>query len=864
MVKRLFAVASGAAMLGATAMGALANDLNTYPDMFVTDGTFNGFFVVGENANPIDNLAMTDIVAGMKYKKADTAVAGETVTVTGDAWKAETSTKKLEMASTNTTLTGEGLYDIETWIGKDELDALGDGSYTTNAGNYGYTQYLYFDLANNEQNEIVVYTEDDEDVTADFFYVKNGGSVGQYKLEFSSVPESTIQDASTGSASTTGLKLDDFENTKLTMFGKEYTIVLARRMGTQYNDQVKLTLMGGASNGNLLEGESQTITLAGKSYDVALTYTDSTYAKFTVNGEASNKLAVGDTYKLSDGKEIGLSEVLYQSYAGGVHSAKFFLGASKLVMQDSNISDSLSSNELTSGSDTVSGASVFIQGTDDDTTFRLTTIAVNMTAQDDYYVAANKKLSEAIVAQDDKEALLFTNNWDMEYKGLEAKETHEIKVYSSTDRKYGLQFYDGDNNKVNMPLVYANSTTQLIWAEEATSKAVIFNEGLMISKDDYFVLTSGDASAGTAKTYVLQYKGADKSTATSPKIRFKNLGSSETLEYAVDTSATNKTSTIKLGGNSFEVLANSTKGISDFPIRVDLAGDDVGVTTLAALDGDRLVDFVDYYGANMTIANQSSSAYVVAGLLYDGVSLGSNASVVINLATANTQAYDNMAPLKVNLNITPTTGPEVTFGNLQMGGAASNLLTPEGEENIAYGYSTMGGKLTHATPSSSPAELTYDYPVSQRLPQVYVTSGAVSSSSASGTLTPVAIVDATKLDSEVADYKAQNLIVVGGPCVNTVAAQLVGSTTGACAEGFTPGKAKVKLFENGDKVAMLVAGYSGADTRLAGQVIAHKWTDMSGKEVEIEGTTYTDATIGAPSVATATTPETITETTTTQ
>ena len=65
MVKRLFAVASGAAMLGATAMGALANDLNTYPDMFVTDGTFNGFFVVGENANPIDNLAMTDFVAGM-------------------------------------------------------------------------------------------------------------------------------------------------------------------------------------------------------------------------------------------------------------------------------------------------------------------------------------------------------------------------------------------------------------------------------------------------------------------------------------------------------------------------------------------------------------------------------------------------------------------------------------------------------------------------------------------------------------------------------------------------------------------------------------------------------------------------------
>ena len=47
MVKRLFAVASGATMLGATAMGALAADLGTYPDFFVTDGAYNGFFVVG-------------------------------------------------------------------------------------------------------------------------------------------------------------------------------------------------------------------------------------------------------------------------------------------------------------------------------------------------------------------------------------------------------------------------------------------------------------------------------------------------------------------------------------------------------------------------------------------------------------------------------------------------------------------------------------------------------------------------------------------------------------------------------------------------------------------------------------------------
>ena len=61
MVKRLFAVGAGAAMLGATAMGAMAADLSNYPDAFVTDGAFDGYFVVGENAKAIDNLAAIDI-----------------------------------------------------------------------------------------------------------------------------------------------------------------------------------------------------------------------------------------------------------------------------------------------------------------------------------------------------------------------------------------------------------------------------------------------------------------------------------------------------------------------------------------------------------------------------------------------------------------------------------------------------------------------------------------------------------------------------------------------------------------------------------------------------------------------------------
>jgi hypothetical protein len=109
--------------------------------------------------------------------------------------------------------------------------------------------------------------------------------------------------------------------------------------------------------------------------------------------------------------------------------------------------------------------------------------------------------------------------------------------------------------------------------------------------------------------------------------------------------------------------------------------------------------------------------------------------------------------------------------------------------------------------------------------------------------------DAAKLDSEISDIYAQNLIVVGNSCINTVAAKLSGNPID-CTTGFSPGKAKVKLFKSLNYAgewyyAMLVAGYSGADTRLAAKVVANKPELLTGMEVEIEGITWTDAEVNA-------------------
>ncbi len=872
MVERLFAVTTGVAMLGATAMGAMAaTNLKDYPTMFVTDGTFNGYFVVGENAAAIDNLAMTDIATSMYVAKA--GVGSTTTTVEGDAWLVGTSSKKFEIANSNASTSsnqdGETIREINTFIGDEELDALADGTWETNEQNYDFQQFLFFDAANGavqERNRIVKYAENDDSKTADFFYIANGAQIARYKMEFTSTAQSDITD-STGSGDATGTYLDDFEDTTFSILGKEYTVVQARRPNTGVRggeDSIKLTLMGGAVRDTLLEGESKTYTIKGKTYDVTVSYVDDTTAKFVINGESTNKLKDGETFVLSDKTEVGVSEVLYQSYAGGIHSTTFFLGASKMEMRDDDITNqSAGSKTLKVGSEDIDGTTVFVTGTDDNSTFSISTIEVNMSSEDNFYVGAGEKLSKIIDAQDEEEQVLMDGGFDVEYKGLTTEDTNDLEIKTASTRRYKLKLFDGDGKQVDIPVAYAEAQFNLSFGEESNvnargnDKRLIVNESHPIYKDDYFVLTDGTASDGSAKSYLLQYKGADDQTKSSPKIKFKNLGSGETLEYSVTTvsgGTTATVATIKLGGYSFTVHNASAATVNDFQVRVGLDGD--GAPPVA--EGNQ-VPFVDYYGSQWSFnAGKNTSSAVAAdqwgnsntpGVTGNGTTSNQDNIALTWNSGVNADDYDNEAPSTVVWNITATSDPEVRAALL----SGLTLFTPDGETEVTYGYNSMGAFVKHKAPSGDPQEVIINYPAKQRLPQVYFTSGATSSSTkAKGDMMKVTVVDATKLDSEVASVSAQNLIVVGGPCVNTVAAELLGSPA-VCTEGFMPGKARIKLFENSGKTAMLVAGYSGADTRLAGKVIAHRASELSGMEAVVEGQTYTDATISAPSVATTTT-----------
>ena len=199
MVKRILAVGAGATMLGATVMGAMAADLSEYPDMFVSDGVFNGLMVVGENAAAVDNLAMTDIAASMKYHGTD---SGSTVSVEGDAFLVKSGTDELEFSES----IGPAANGVVDFLDSDDLAALADGTFQNSQGSFKYEQFLHFDRAVIN----TTYAEDDDDVTALFVKVLDNQLFARYELNFLEAAESDVDVSDS-------FKLDDYEDKTLTI-----------------------------------------------------------------------------------------------------------------------------------------------------------------------------------------------------------------------------------------------------------------------------------------------------------------------------------------------------------------------------------------------------------------------------------------------------------------------------------------------------------------------------------------------------------------------------------------------------------------------------------------------------------------------
>ncbi len=129
--------------------------------------------------------------------------------------------------------------------------------------------------------------------------------------------------------------LDKLKSNFIYFLGKNYYILDAKT-SSPYDSE--LVLFGSATSASVQEGETVTISVGGKSYDVFINFIDSSSVKLDINGELINKMGEGSTYKLSDGSRIGIEKISSSDIANDYRSVKFVIGSEVIeIKNDQNL-----------------------------------------------------------------------------------------------------------------------------------------------------------------------------------------------------------------------------------------------------------------------------------------------------------------------------------------------------------------------------------------------------------------------------------------------------------------------------------------------------------------------------------------------
>jgi hypothetical protein len=820
-IKKIVALGTGMTMVGATLLGAMAADLKDYPSPLVKDGVFDGSIVVGDSAASSDVVGAIDIATSLQYSSTTTTTVstkGTTqVTLSGDSKKISESTNVLEL--------NETLTNVKTGVTGTDLKALAGGEITNEHGTFSYSQDI--SLGNGIYTVFAIDPDDDTNTPAEYLKVDStlDPEVYTYKLAFSPAIKT---DHSTAAAD----NLEDIEDKKITILGKEYTIISTTHPKA---GSISLTLMGGAVQDTMQEYETKTYTINGVDYEVEVVAIGgtTTTAILKINGEVTNRLAEGETYKLKDGTEVGVKTLLENegTEAGGYDIVELYLGANKIKITDTDTNSSNWGGTLQIGSDTINNIEAeILKGSDagishgDDVT--ISSIKLRYNATEDLYVPKDGGMAEVAKTKEDEEVFI-EGGFDIEFKGLEVGSTEEIKLKPSGNNNYILTFKNKNGYEYNVPAVaYDTSTLKFGKYSGGNMRDLVVNESEAIDKNDYFSVNKNKYS------HVLQFKSINQNDKI---VKLKDIGSGDTIEVTYTGAVTAGTGTLNLDGNQYKVNTSSATSIY-----VDLNGDATIATTGDTVTGGEL--FTEL-GLNITIrpSGGTEDRIVLTTEKKEGGDTSDNNPEISTIYFYATSGN------KIDMNSTSTQ---------VIGDYGAGSLNQVGDTAIYQGYDMYGTFFEQDTKSTSTTtdqdDLTITYPDDQVTSAVFVTSGVTTATTTgtggevtTTTINPISV-GAAKLASEVADITAINAIVVGGPCANAAAATLMGNPED-CLEGFTEGKAIIKLYENGDNVAILVAGMTALDTRRASRVLAnYKDYALSGKEVEVSGTSLTDITVSAP------------------
>ncbi|MEK6879713.1 MAG: hypothetical protein AABY22_08910 [Nanoarchaeota archaeon] len=156
-----------------------------------------------------------------------------------------------------------------------------------------------------------------------------------------------------------------------------------------------------------------------------------------------------------------------------------------------------------------------------------------------------------------------------------------------------------------------------------------------------------------------------------------------------------------------------------------------------------------------------------------------------------------------------------------------------------------GSIILKDTGDSDQTTVSISYPNDQIYAKVYAASNDAEISTSGGSSGTSQLGNVIVTDAELSSVQSKNLIIVGGSCINSAAATLLGGAY--CGAAFTEktgvgsGQYLIKSYSGGfttGKLALLVAGYEKEDTANAATYLVGQTVDTSSS---YKGTTATTA-----------------------
>lgn len=167
-------------------------------------------------------------------------------------------------------------------------------------------------------------------------------------------------------------------------------------------------------------------------------------------------------------------------------------------------------------------------------------------------------------------------------------------------------------------------------------------------------------------------------------------------------------------------------------------------------------------------------------------------------------------------------------------GISTGLEVGDSDDMRYFIYSPLATELLHKTGGDQDS-VSITYHGDESYGNVFVIeSGATIAPGTSSSGTVKELGNVVVKDSEVSSVSSKNLVVVGGSCVNSVAASLLGLSASSCGSawetktGVGAGSFLIQSFDRGSgKIATLVAGYNAGDTTNAAKALTTQSIDTS-------------------------------------